>query len=165
MTFSRWGDIPAGMHAHFHCLATLELHHDPKFWTDASATPPDYIAWNPDDLVAWAREQCEKHLPDVVEPHLSYWEEWLPAGSERWAHLYRTAQMGRWAIHAEQIRPGRKLVLQMVCYADPGSPTGFGGKRYEVCGQHRRPAGKPYTGLTASQREHFEKYSALYQPA
>lgn len=64
-----------------------------------------------------------------------------------------------------QLAPGRKVVMQIFCYADRGQPAGVNGKPYSVCDKHQRPSDKPYLGLTRNQTEHANRHQSLYVPA
>lgn len=188
MTFRSWGDVPAGMPVHHHCVVSIERSHDPKRWVDASTEAPDLVSWQYPDAVAWVYDQLVKHrdeatagaLQESVDERL---DGYLPAetgtGADHyryrngvgaycptiWERLPQTFQSGRWAIEAFQLGIGRKLVLQILGYADRGQPAGVNGKTYAVCDRHQRPAELPYLGLTRGQAEHFGKYASLYVPA
>lgn len=183
MTFSSWGDVPAGMPAHHHCVVSIERAHDPKHWTDPSKAEPDLVAWQYPDAVAWVHAQLAAHrdeaagdLQSVIDERL---DSYVPAQigpdvdhhryrngaasycPSTWERLPQTLQTGGWVAEAFQLGTGRKLVLQILGYADSGqraSATGVG-RPYAVCGQHQRPTESPYLGLTRGQADHFQLYS------
>ena len=187
MTVRSWGDVPPGMPAHHHCVVSIEGAHHPKHWTDASTAPADLVAWQYPDAVAWVYGQLVEHRDqatddadrkpsnrDVIDEALDAYLEaqvgpdvdhyrYRPPGSayycpNLWEWLPQVLQMGRWTMDTFQLAPGRKLVLQILGYADRGQPEGS----YEVCQHCRRPDDKPHLGLTTSQARHFGQYGALY---
>lgn len=162
MAVNAWSDVPAGMAAHHHCVVSVELSGDPRHWVDASETAPDLVAWQPQDVAAWVRDQLDKYrgeahqekdLPRIDEDLSSYDD-----GSDMWSRLVATLQQGRWWMHTYQLSVGRKLVLQVLSYADAGQPAGVRSRRYVVCNRHQRPDDKPYLGLTDEQESHFAHY-------
>jgi len=172
------------MPMHHHCVVSIEGAHDPKHWVDASTTAADLVAWQCPDAVAWVYDQLLEHrdqavndakhkhqeaiddlidayLPAQVGPDVDHYRYRNGAGSycpSMWERLPQVLQMGRWVIDTFQLAPGRKLVLQILGYADRGQPEGA----YQVCRHCQRPDDKPYLGLTTDQAEHFGKYGALY---
>lgn len=158
MTVRSWGDVPPGMPVHHHCLATIELHHDPKYWTDASSTRPGHVAWTSGEVVEWVHSTLKQHLPEATGEHRQWIEEALDHEAPRWARLANSARTGRWMMDTFQLSTGRKLVFQVLGYADAGAPARGD---YQVCSQHRRPADHAYEGLTAEQTEHFGRYGLL----
>lgn len=172
MTFSSWRDLPPGLPMHHHCLATVEQHHDPKHWPDASQLRPHFVGWTPGAVVDWIRQTIKQHLPDATDEHRPWVEDALepqplPDGvpdlyPPKWKRITGTLQMGRWMIQTHQLGIGRKLVIQVIGYADAGSPRNVNGIDYEVCQQHRRRSDEPYQGLTEWQTAHAAKYGSLY---
>lgn len=159
MTVRSWGDVPPGMPVHHHCLVTIEQHHDPKLWTDASTTRPSLVAWTSDEVVEWVHSTLKQHLPEATGENRQWIEDALDHSAPRWERLANSAQCGRWMMDTFQLSTGRKLVFQILGYADAGSPA-YG--NHEVCTQHPRPSARPYEGLTTEQAEHFDRYGLQY---
>jgi hypothetical protein len=181
-----WPDVPPGMPVHHHCVVSVEHSHHPKHWVDASTAAADLVAWQYPDAVQWVHDKLVNHYDEAtpdrdggrIDDLLDAYVEaqvgdgvdhyrYRPAGTDwycptLWERLPQVLQMGRWVLETFQLAPGRKLVLQILGYADTGQPEGVNGKAYAVCQHCQRPNDKPYLGLTADQAEHFGKYGALY---
>lgn len=171
VTVESWGNVPPGMPVHHHCVVAVEWAADPRYWTDASTATPDLVAWQPDDAVSWVRDQLTAYREEaeagrdqpLIDADLAAYDD--PPKSDLphlWDRLRATLRMGRWAMEPYQLGFRRKLVMQILCFADQGQPSGINGKRYTVCRQHARPADQPYLGLTEDQEEHFTRYGSLY---
>lgn len=133
MTFTSRADVPAGIPVHHHCLATIEKHHDPKFWADASTVRPQLLAWSAEAVVGWVRERMLEHLPGAGDEYGRWIKDALAEDHPRWSRLANTLQRGRWWMDTFQLGTGRKLVFQVIGYADA------------ACQHERRPSGHPYT--------------------
>ena len=185
MTVSSWGQVPPGMPVHHHCVGSVEAGRDPTMWVDASTAEPALVAWQYPDAVAWVHDQLVEHQREAVADFRAHIDDviadYVPArvGPETdhyrdvgavpslWQRLPDTLQRGDWAMEVFQLGLGRKLVLQLLGYADGDQPAGrqpVGWRDYEVCGRHARPRDKPYLGLTRRQAEHYARYGALYEP-
>lgn len=185
MTVSSWSRVPPGMPVHHHCVVSVESGHDPKMWVDASTVTSALVAWQYPDAVAWVYEQLIEHqgqAADEYRAHIdSAIETYTPpdvgadvnhhrgvGAPSLWERLPQSLQSGDWVMEPFQIGPGRKLVLQVLGYADSDQPSGRqhpADRSYEVCGRHSRPSGKQYLGLTRNQADHFGRYGRLYVPA
>jgi hypothetical protein len=166
---------------------SIESSHDDKRWVDASTATPDLVAWQYPEAVEWVHqqflahrdsaageyreridEQLDAYLPALVGPDVQHWRDYTGSGDycpHLWERLPAALQGGGWAMEPYQLSPGRKLVMQILGFADRGQPAGLGptGRPpYEVCDRHERPSNKPYLGLTNRQREHYVKYDTLY---
>lgn len=167
MTVSSWKDVPAGTPCHHHCVVSVEYASDPSRWVDASTAAPDPLVWQYPDAITWVREQLEQHR-ELAEPHnqvviddrLSRFTEpdttavdhyasreygYIPT---TWAWLTQTLQHGGWVMLTFQLSPGRKLVMQLLGFADDRCRN-----------QHARPADKPYLGLNKFQEMHAAQYA------
>lgn len=188
MTVSSWGRVPPGMPVHHHCVVSVESGHDPKMWVDASTVTPVHVAWQYQDAVTWLYEQLVEHQPQAVDEYRAHIDAAVETyvsplvdpdadphhgGSAKgpsslWERVPRTLQSGEWIMEPFQIGPGRKLVLQVLGYADGDQPSDRqhpADRGYEVCGRHSRPSDKPYLGLSRRQSEHYDRYGRLYVPA
>ncbi|APU20973.1 hypothetical protein [Actinoalloteichus sp. GBA129-24] len=161
MTVSSWGDVTPGVPAHHHCLATLEYASDPARWADASTEKPTLVAWSPSEVITWVREQIAEHVDEAVRSEGGegtsmaelldlYSADPAPLGSwealpNLWERLGNSTSRGGWAMETWKLSSGRRLVLQVLSYADRGQPPGeTRGRLYEVCRSHNRPAEVPY---------------------
>lgn len=149
MSVESWRDIPEHVAAHHHCVASVERHHDPRRWVDASATRPDLVAWTVQDATEWIRHQLTSHLDGAAEAGQQMltkrldtfravppWDaQFGPGLPTFWERLHTALAAGRWCIEAFQLGPGRKLVLQLLTYADWGQPVGD----WAACRSHRPP--------------------------
>lgn len=184
-----WAQVPPGMPMHHHCVVSIESSPDPGRWVDpSSVAAPALVAWQYPDAVAWVREQIEEHARQADDARRPVFDGWLadyrPAavGSDAdhhflrepgsdwhvpslWERLPETLQVGDWVSEGDFLSPGRRLAIQVIGYADQGQPTGWGGRRYQVCHAHRRPADKPYLGLNAALSEHYGRFGPLYEAA
>lgn len=160
------------MPAHHHCVLSIEGAHHPKHWVDAAQATPHLVAWQPEDAVSWVHDQLVKHRDQaddsrdrgaIDEALACYSAPPVPGELPRlWARLRGSLSQGRWTIETYQLESRRKLVLQILGYADQGQPPQFQGKEYAVCNQHRRPEEFPYLGLGEEDWQHSTHYGSLY---
>lgn len=139
-----WGDIPPGIPFHLHCVVSMEGAHHPKHWTDASTARPDFVTWSAEEAVAWVRDQMIQHCGEaseqydrkVIDETLALYDAPEVPGElpTLWNRLRASLARGRWATETYQLESRRKLVMQILGYADQPSDS-----KVAVCTQHRQP--------------------------
>ncbi|MBB5156744.1 hypothetical protein [Saccharopolyspora phatthalungensis] len=175
MTVSSWGDVPPGVPMHHHCVVSIESSAEPRNWVDASTAEPALVAWQPGEVLQWVHDQLAEHVESsddcygrrgVIDDALCHL-----CADRRTARAHcrvdpgsvgvdgEHAADGRWTMTQYGLTMGRALTIQVLGYADADQRSGAGGRRYEVCRKHQRPADRPYLGLADSQREHVEQFA------